>query len=236
MDEADLVRVHEARVAHHVAAVGQVDRQDRAAAVLDRAAAVVVELLVVVRADVAARERLLEVLEERRVHRHHVFEVAVDRAILDHQDLAVALDDGGLDLADLLVEEDLVVALAVEDLLARLAHADRAERVGLARPAERRLHLLPGLLERQVGPLRREGAVRLHAVERVEGGPGAPGDEGQALLDVLDRLVHGLTITNLVAGRHPKSGKRAGAGGERAILAAEGSPPVEDPAPLIRYA
>ena len=44
-------------------------------------------------ADVAARERLLEVLEERRVHRHHVFEVAVDRAVLDHQDLAVALDD-----------------------------------------------------------------------------------------------------------------------------------------------
>ena len=61
-----------------------------------------------------------------------------------------------LDLADLLVEQDLVVALAVEDLLARLADADRAQRVGLARPAERRLHLLPGLLQRQIRPLRRE--------------------------------------------------------------------------------
>ena len=66
VDEPDLVRVHEARVAHHVAAVGQVDGEHRAAAVLDRAAAVVVQLLVVVRADVAAREHVFEVLEERR--------------------------------------------------------------------------------------------------------------------------------------------------------------------------
>ena len=35
VDVADLVRVHEARVAHHVAAVRQVDREHRAAAVLD---------------------------------------------------------------------------------------------------------------------------------------------------------------------------------------------------------
>jgi hypothetical protein len=101
----DLVRVHEAGVAHHVAAVGEVDGQHRAAAVLHGGAAVVVQLLVVVRADVAAREHFLEVLEERRVHRHHVLEVAVMRAVLDHQDLAVALDDGRLDLADLLVEQ-----------------------------------------------------------------------------------------------------------------------------------
>ena len=191
MDEADLVRVHEARVAHHVAAVGQIDRQDRAAAVLDGAAAVVVQLLVVVGADVAARKDVFEVLEERRVVRHDVFEVPVQRAVLDHQDLAVALDDGRLDLADLLVEQDLVVALAVEDFLSGLAHAHRAERVGLARPAERRLHLLVRLLQRQVGPLRRERVAWLDAVERVERHPGALGDVGQALLDVLDRLVHG---------------------------------------------
>ena len=99
---------------------------------------------------------VLEVLEERRVHRHHVFEVPVDRAVLDHDDLAVLLRDGRLDLADLLVEEDLVVLLAVDDRLPRLAHAVRAERIGLARPAEGRLHLLPRLLQRELGPLRRE--------------------------------------------------------------------------------
>ena len=195
MDEADLVRIHEARVAHHVAAVGQVDREDRAAAVLDGGAAVVVELLVGVRPDVAAGEHVLEVLEERRVHRHHVFEVPVDRAILDHDDLPVLLRDGGLDLADLLIEEDLVVLLAVDDRLARLAHAIRAERIGLARPAQRRLHLLPRLLQRELGPLRRERGVRLDAVERVEQGPRALGRHRDAFFHVLDRLVHGHRIS-----------------------------------------
>ena len=48
---------------------------------------------VVVGADVAAREDLLQVLEERGVDGHDVFEVAVAGAVLHHQDLAVALDD-----------------------------------------------------------------------------------------------------------------------------------------------
>ena len=190
MHEPDLVGVHEARVAHHVAAVGQVDGEDRAAAVLDGAAAVVVELLVVVGPDVAARERVFEVLEERRVHRHHVLEVAVNRAILDHQDLAVALDDLRLDLPDLLVQQDLVITLAVENLLARLAHADRAQRVGLARPAKGGLHFLPGLLQRDVRPLRDERVSRLDAVQGIESDPGALRGVSQSLLDVLDRFVH----------------------------------------------
>ena len=142
VDEADLVRVHEAGIAHHVAAVGEIDGQHRAAPVLDRAAAVVMELLVVVGANVAAREHVFEVLEEGGVHRHHVLEVPVNGAVLHHDDLAVALEDGRFDLADLFVEEDADVFLAVQDFLPRLAHARRAERVGLARPAERRLRLL----------------------------------------------------------------------------------------------
>ena len=186
----DLVRVHEAGVAHHVAAVGQVDRQHRAAAVLDRAAAVVVELLVVVGADVAAREHLLEVLEEFGVDRHHVLEVAVNRAILHHQDLAVALEDRRLDLADLLVEQDADVLLAVENRLTRLPRACRAERVGLARPAERRLGLLIGLQQRLVGPLRSERRVLFDLVQTVEDDPGAVGGNRQPLLEVLDRRVH----------------------------------------------
>ena len=99
--EAHLVGVHEAGVAHHVAAVGQVDGEHRAAAVRDGAGAVLVQLGIVVRADVAARENVFQVLEERRVDGHHVFEVAVDGAVLHHQDLAVALDHLRLDLARL---------------------------------------------------------------------------------------------------------------------------------------
>ncbi len=43
---------------------------------------------IVVRADVAAREYVFQMLEERRVNRHHVFKLAVDRAFLHHQDLS----------------------------------------------------------------------------------------------------------------------------------------------------
>ena len=138
---------------------------------------------------------LLEVAEERRVDRHDVLEVPVLRAILDHQDLAVTLDDLRLDLADLLVQQHRVVALAVQDLLPRLAHADRAQRVGLARPAERRLDLLPRLQQRLLGPGRGERVVRLDAVQRVEHRPHGLGGVGQALLHVLDRLVHMLSHT-----------------------------------------
>ncbi len=166
VDEADLVGVHEAGVAHHVAAVGEVDGEDRAAAVGDGGGAVVVQLLVVVGADVAAGEDLFEVLEEGGVDGHHVFKVAVDGAVLHHQDLAVALDDLGLDLADLLVEQDLVGQLAVHDLLADLGNALGTERVGGARPAEGRLLLLVGLQEGLVAPLGREaGAIAEHRVQ-----------------------------------------------------------------------
>ena len=58
VDEADLVGVHEAGIAHHVAAVGEVDGEHRAAAVGDGGGAVVVQLLVAIAvgADVAAGE------------------------------------------------------------------------------------------------------------------------------------------------------------------------------------
>ena len=116
MDEPDLVGVHEAGVAHHIAAVREIDREDRSAPVRHRARTVVVEIFVVVGADVAARENLFEVIEEFGVDRHHVFEVAVNGAILHHQDFAVARDDLRLDFADFLVAQNLDRQFAVDDL------------------------------------------------------------------------------------------------------------------------
>jgi len=113
MHEADLVRIHEAGIAHHVATVGKVDGQHRAAAVLDRATAVVMQLFVVVRFDVAARESLFQMIRELGVDRHHVFEMPVNRTVLDHQDLAVALDDLRLDFADLFIHQYFVRQLAI---------------------------------------------------------------------------------------------------------------------------
>src|SRR5205823_325530 len=196
------------------AAIRQVDGEDRAAAVLDRAAAMIVELLVVVRADVAPRERFFQVLEERRIDRHHVFEVPVDRAVLDHDDLAVLLGDSGFDLAHLLVEKNPVILLAVDDRLARGAHAVRAERVGFARPAKRRLYLLPRFLQREIRPLRSKRAVGLEAVERIEGDPGALRRQRQGLLRVLNRLVHALKNNPQVILKSGTFGEVADSGGE----------------------
>ena len=183
VDEADLVGVHEAGIAHHVAAVGEVDGEHRAAAVGDGGGAVVVELLVVVGADVAAGEDLFEVLEEGGVDGHHVFKVAVDGAVLDHQDLAVALDDLRLDLADLLVEQDLVGQLAVDDLLADLRDALGAEGVGGARPAEGRLLFLVALEQRLVAPLGGEAGVGADRVQLVEYCPACFGSVGERLFE-----------------------------------------------------
>src|SRR5882724_8247192 len=58
MNKANLVGVHEAGIAHHVAAIGKVNRQDRAAAILDSAGAMVVEFFVIMRVDVPAGEHL----------------------------------------------------------------------------------------------------------------------------------------------------------------------------------
>ena len=186
MDKPDLIGVHEAWIAHHVAAVGQIDGQHRAAPMRHRRCAVVVQLVVVVRADVAAREDLFEMPEERGVDGHHIFKVPVLWAILDHQNLAVALDDLRFDFADLLVEKNFVRQLAVDNLLADFRNTLRTKRVRGARPAERRLFLLPGFQQRLIGPLRRERRIRPNAVQLLEDGPGALGREGHRSLGVFD--------------------------------------------------
>src|SRR5262249_14839750 len=110
------------------------------------------QVLVVVRADAAAREGLFQVAEYLRVNGHHIFKMAVDRAILDHQNLSVALNDLSFDLSYPLVTQDVHGKLAVKDSLADLRDALRAQAVGGPRPAERRLGLLPGFEQGFVRP------------------------------------------------------------------------------------
>ena len=150
----------------------------------------VVQLLVVVRGDVAAREDVFQVLGEFGVDRHHVFEVAVLGAVFHHQNLAVALDDGGLDLADLLIHENFVRQMAVENLLTDFRNTLRAERIGRAGPAERWLGLLVRLEQRLFGPLRSGRRIRLDPVETLEEKPCSLRGGNGGCFYVLDRLVH----------------------------------------------
>jgi hypothetical protein len=104
----DLVGIHEARIAHHVAAVGQVDRQHGSTAVFDRRRAVIVQGL----GDgwqIAAGEQALDAALKLRVDRQGVSERAVSRAGLLDQDSAVALEDRGLDLPHSAGAQDLDV-------------------------------------------------------------------------------------------------------------------------------
>jgi hypothetical protein len=188
--EADLVGIHEARVAHHVAAIGKVDGQHRATAVLNSAAAVVVQLLVVVGLDVAPRKHVFQMLEERGVNRHRVFEMPVNRAVLDHDDLAVFLGDGGLDLADLFGQERLERLGAIEDGLPGLAHAGGTQRVGLTGPAKRRLRLLIRLQQWLVRPLGDEGRILADLVGAGKHLPGTVRRDGQSFFHVLNGRVH----------------------------------------------
>ena len=105
VDEADLVRVHEARVAHHVAAVREVDRQHRTAPVLDRRRAVIRGAWSSARGS-RARERgarcaavkagSIDMTSSMAPCFGHVFFIT---------ELAVALFDARADLARLAVDE-----------------------------------------------------------------------------------------------------------------------------------
>ncbi len=160
----------------------------------DGAGAVVMQMRIVVRENVAAGEALFQVLEEGGVDGHYVLEVAVNRAILDHQDFAVTLDDLGLDLAHFFVHQDRKRFLAAHDLLAGLGDAARAQRVGLARPAQRGLGLLIRLQQRLFGPTGNERRVLLDLIGFIENGPGGLGRVGQGFFHVLDRLVHSFEL------------------------------------------
>src|SRR4029077_2031255 len=84
VDVANLVGVHEAGIAHHVATVGEIDGENGAAAVADVGGAMLVKALVIVSGNIAAGELRFDPLQEFGVNGHHVFVVAVLRAFLDH--------------------------------------------------------------------------------------------------------------------------------------------------------
>jgi len=170
VNEPDLVGVHEAGVAHHVAAVRQVDREDRPAAVPDRGGPVVVKP--VFRYDeVPARIERLEPPEERGVRGHDVLEMSVCGTILLHHDPAAVLFDRGLDLPRVSLDQDLPVRFAREDPGANVFDAAGTKRVGLTGKPELREGTLALFQQRRRRPLRLEGPLRDPPVDGADGSP-----------------------------------------------------------------
>src|SRR6185503_4988260 len=122
---------------------GQIDSQDRTAAMRDGAGTVFVQRGIVMGANIAPREHIFQMFEERRINGHNVFEVAMDKTVFHHQDLAIALDDLRLDFAGFVDVQNIEENLAIENLLADLRYAPETKRVRLAGPSQQRLNLFP---------------------------------------------------------------------------------------------
>src|SRR5262245_36169556 len=194
MHEANLVGVHEAWVTHHVAAIGQVDRQHGATTVFDRARTVIVELLVVVRVDIASRKHRFDVGEKLGVDGHHVFEVTMSGTILNHPDLPVAFDDLRFDLADFFVDENADVFFAGDNRFARVDDAVWTERIGGAWPTEGWFALLPGFQKGFIRPFRSKRRIGLVLIYRLNSVEKASRNQGQSSLHVLN-WSHRLSLT-----------------------------------------
>jgi hypothetical protein len=156
VDIADLVGIHEARITHHVATIGEVNGEHRATTVFDCAGTMVVESFIVVSPNVATWKVLFDPFQELHIFGHHVFKLAVFRAVFHHPNLTVALQDRRFDLADVIGDETPVIFLAVDDLLTCLLHTSRTERICRAGPPQRRLGFFPGFQKWLIRPLRCE--------------------------------------------------------------------------------
>src|SRR5260370_2868840 len=145
MDETNLVCIHETRIAHHVASIGQINCQYSAATILDRTGTVVVKLLIVVSNDVATGKHCLDMREKFRIDCHHVLEVSMNWAIFIHPNLSISLHDPRLNLTNLFVNQNRQVFVPVPDRLTSFNYAVWTKRVSGPRPSQSRLGLLPRL-------------------------------------------------------------------------------------------
>jgi hypothetical protein len=123
VNETNLVCIHEARIAHHVAAIGQVDREHGAPTILDGACTMIVKFLVVMRLNISTRKHIFNVGEKLGIDGHHVFEVPVGGTILHHPDFAISFNDLGLNLAHFFVEQHRHILGAVDDRLSGFDYA-----------------------------------------------------------------------------------------------------------------
>ncbi len=126
VDEPHLVCVHEARVAHHVAAIREIDGEDSAPTVFDGRSTVVTKLAGG-GGVVAARKEPLDAGAEGEVHREHVVELPVLRARLGHHEPAGLRVDASADLSRLALHQGPHLGVSVEDRRAHFFDASGAK-------------------------------------------------------------------------------------------------------------
>ena len=137
MNITNLVRIHEARVAHHVAAVGQIYSQDRAAPKLNVGGSVTVDVRVFGGAKVAAKKQRLDSFQEGGIGGHYVHKLAVFGTGLAHNHLSVLFQNLGLDLARMFIHQRFEGGCAGDDGVANFFDATWAKTVSFTGKAKR---------------------------------------------------------------------------------------------------
>src|SRR5439155_14593217 len=170
---ADLVGIHEAGIAHHVAPVGHIHGQDRAPAKLDRGTAVTVDVFVFRAPEVSAKEETFNTAGEVRVGGENILKRPVFLARLAHEDSTVFLYDLRLDFARVFVSQQGQVGIPIDDGGAYFGHTARAKGVCDSGKTEGRGRAFIALEHLARRPLRsRELSFRKPPVNGLESLPG----------------------------------------------------------------
>src|SRR6266542_4754744 len=148
----NLVCIHEAGIAHHVAAIGKVHGQDGAAAKFDVRSAMSMDVRIVSRAKVASEEERFDPLEKRGVSCHNVNKLAMLRTVLAHDYLSVFFHDLCFDFARMLIHQRFEGSFAADDGVANFLNTAGTKTVGLAWEAERWRGALVGFQQWARGP------------------------------------------------------------------------------------
>ena len=124
---AHLIRIHEAGVAHHVAAIREIHGEHRAPPIANVGRAVSVQVCVVRRLEVAPVEAALEGRAQLGVDRENVLVVSVPLAAFLDEDPPPLFDDASGNLRGAALQEIGQVALTGDDGVANLDDAARTK-------------------------------------------------------------------------------------------------------------
>ena len=180
MNIANLIGIHEAGIAHHVASVGQIHRQHSAASELDAGVPMAMDVVIFGATEIPPEEEAFDSTGKFGVGGEHIFERPVLVAHLPHDHLTALFQNLGLDFTRVPGHQGGEVGFAVNDGIADLGHAARTQ--GIGDPGEsqggsRAFVALEHLAGSPAG--RRELSLREASIDGLEGLPGQIGYTGE---------------------------------------------------------
>src|SRR5687768_937038 len=161
----DLVRIHEARIAHHVAAVSQVNGQYRSTPKFDVRSSVTMNRRVFGCAKVAAKKQRFNSSKELGISCHHVIKLPVFRTSFTHDDVAVDFQNLCFDFTRMLMHQGIERGFAGDHGVSNFFDAGGTKTISLAWKAKWRRRSLVGFQQGRRRPFRVDGvSLRQSAV------------------------------------------------------------------------